>query len=239
METKRAMAAIITIVFTNAFIAIIVTTLATGIISLQSVSTHVCHGDVHERMPLSGSSSISTEVPRQAVGGQHDAQAELCSRLFALGEKATCKERRRHLWAAALHKLQEMHSCTTPPNEYSLSSAIVAGQQEGQWRIAVNILSGSCNPGLHQHEILSAGVMRASVEAGCWDVAVAILLQASAKRLHPTERTFNAAMAPSGRDNWAQSAGSMPQSAFPFPRAWHGPVACSRNQRQRRGSQLA
>ncbi|CAE7798360.1 unnamed protein product [Symbiodinium sp. CCMP2592] len=114
---------------------------------------------------------------------------------------------RRNLWAAALHKLQEMHSYATPPNEYSLSSAIVAGQQEGQWRVAVNILSGSGNPGLHQHEILSAGVMRASVEAGCWDVAVEILLQASAKRLHPTERTFNAAMAPSGRDNWAQSAG--------------------------------
>ncbi|CAE7551210.1 unnamed protein product [Symbiodinium sp. CCMP2456] len=296
-------------------------------------------------MPLSGCSSSSTEVPRQGGGGQYDAQAELCSRLFALGEKATCKEveqqvrtfahalchqpksvtevltslarrgwddslayvisslrrsalevntyhlssgiaasARRSLWAVALNKLQEMHSCAIPPNEYSLSSAIVAGQQDGQWRNAVNILSGSRNPGLHRHEILSAGVMRASiatclavhlctsaawpcvdnfsdkflyktlaVEAGCWPVAVEILLHTSVQRLRPTERqdiccehfvvklrghcrkclwqvfrTFNAALAPSGRDNWAQSAGSMLQSEFPFSRVWHtGMCPCS------------
>ena len=31
----------------------------------------------------------------QTPSARYDAQAELCSRLFALGEKATCKERRR------------------------------------------------------------------------------------------------------------------------------------------------
>ncbi|CAE7254128.1 unnamed protein product [Symbiodinium necroappetens] len=173
-------------------------------------------------------SGISGGASFQTPSARYDAQAELCTRLFALGEKATCKERRRSLWAVALNKLQEMRSCATPPNEYSLSSAIVAGQQEGQWRVAVNILSGPRNPGLHQHEILSAGVMRASVEAGCWAVAVEILLHTLAQRLHPTERTFNAALAPSGRHNWAQSAGSMLQSAFPFPSVWHtGKCCCS------------
>ena len=65
-----AIMVIIAIVITNSFTAIIMTAFLTVIISFQSVSKHVCHGNVHERMPLSGGSSSSTEVPWQAGGGQ-------------------------------------------------------------------------------------------------------------------------------------------------------------------------
>ncbi|CAE7856974.1 unnamed protein product [Symbiodinium microadriaticum] len=131
---------------------------ALGIVQVQPFTARRRHHRSRQ-LPGPGLCRLRPQLSR------YDAQAELCSRLFALGEKATCKVgyrgadcigKTRSLWAVALNKLQEYVADGT----IAAAVAIVAGRQEGQWRVAVALA-----------------------------------------------QTFNAALAPSGRDNWAQSAG--------------------------------
>ncbi|CAE7875706.1 unnamed protein product [Symbiodinium sp. KB8] len=140
---------------------------ALGIVQVQPFTARRRHHRSRQ-LPGPGLCRLRPQLSR------YDAQAELCSRLFALGEKATCKVgyrgadcigKTRSLWAVALNKLQEYVADGT-------IAAAVVPEDLGMLffphtvdlhTLEVNILSGPRNPGLHQHEILSAGVMRASV----------------------------------------------------------------------------
>ncbi|OLQ02786.1 Pentatricopeptide repeat-containing protein, chloroplastic [Symbiodinium microadriaticum] len=114
---------------------------ALGIVQVQPFTARRRHHRSRQ-LPGPGLCRLRPQLSR------YDAQAELCSRLFALGEKATCKVgyrgadcigKTRSLWAVALNKLQEYVADGT----IAAAVAIVAGRQEGQWRVAVALAQSS------------------------------------------------------------------------------------------------